>query len=510
MLNMSKKSLFLWAFIFLKFAIHLFLIHPEYELQRDEFLHLDLGKHLAWGYTSVPPVTSWIAYLILLLGNGVFWVKFFPALFGVLTMVTVWKITEELKGGLFALVLGATAVTFSVIFRLNTLFQPNSLDVLCWTLLYFTLIKYINSNNSKWIWASAIVFALGFLNKYSIAFLVLGIFPALLLTEHRKWFTQRNFYLAVLVALLLISPNLIWQYQHDFPVFKHMEELRSTQLINVNRLDFIKEQLLYFSGALFMIGFASIAFYIYPPFKKYRFIPLSTIFTLILFGYFKAKGYYAIGLYPVLLGFGAIYLEHLLNSSWKLYLRPVAVLIPVLVFMLALNIGYPIYPPAVIANNPDLYLKFGMLRWEDGKDHQLPQDYADMLGWKELAAKVDRVYGQIKDKKHTLVICDNYGLAGAINYYSKYKDIAAVSFNADYKYWFNLNEDITTVISVKCADNEDIENKGDHTLFKKIVLAGKIENSFAREKGTCIFLMTNPTTSINNVLKERLASKAYD
>ena len=460
---LSKKSFWLWAFIILKFSIQLFLIHPEYELQRDEFLHLDLGKHLAWGYTSVPPVTSWIAYLILMLGNSVFWIKFFPALFGVLTMVTVWKITEELKGGLFALTLGAVAVTFSALFRLNTLFQPNSPDVLCWTLLYYTLIKYLNTSNRKWLWALAVVFAVGFLNKYSIAFLVAGLFPAILLTENRKWLGQKNLYLAMGLAFLLILPNLIWQYQHDFVVFKHMEELRSTQLVNVNRLDFIKDQLLYFLGGLFIILSALYGFIAYPPFKKYRFIPLSTLFTLLLFIYFRAKSYYAIGLYPVLLGFGAVYLEHLLSHHWQRYLRPVAFIIPLLLFIPVLRIAFPIYPPAEIVARHDLYLKYGMLRWEDGKDHDLPQDFADMLGWKELARKVDAVYGQVKDKKNTLVICDNYGLAGAINYYSKYKDIAAVSFNADYRYWFNLQADITTVISVKTAHNEDLENKGDHT-----------------------------------------------
>ena len=506
---MSKKSLFLWTFILLKFAIQLFLIHPIYDLQRDEYLHLDLGKHLALGYTSVPPVTSWIAYLILMLGNSVFWIKFFPALFGVLTMVTVWKITAELKGGLFALILGATAVTFSVLFRLNTLFQANSLDVLCWTLLYYTLLKYVNTNNRNWLWALAAVFAIGFLNKYSLAFLVAGLFPAILFTEHRKWLGQKNFHLAIVLALVLISPNLIWQYQHDFPVLKHMEELRITQLVNVNRLDFVKDQLLYFMGGLFIIALALFAFVAYPPFKKYRFIPLSTLFTLLLFIYFRAKSYYAIGLYPVLLAFGAVYLDRLLSSGWKVNLRPVAIVIPLILFIPVLRIAFPIYPPAEIAAQRDLYQKCGMLRWEDGKDHELPQDFADMLGWKELAHKVDLVYSQVKDKKHTLVICDNYGLAGAINYYSKHKGMAAVSFHADYKYWFDLKDDISTVISVKTAHNEDIENKGDSLLFEKIILAGKIENPFARESGTCIFLMTGPKTSINAIIKERLALQAY-
>lgn len=257
---MPKKSLILCAFVLLKFTIQYFLIHPVFDLQRDEYLHLDLGKHLAWGYTSVPPVTSWISTIILWLGNSVFWVKFFPALFGALTLVAVWKIIEELKGGLFALILGATAVTFSVLFRLNTLFQPNSLDVLCWTLLYYTLIKYINTSNMKWLWALAVIFAIGFLNKYSIVFLAAGLFPALLLTEHRTLFTQRSVYISAALVLLLISPNLYWQYQHDFLVFKHMEELRRTQLVNVNRLDFLKRagyvflwQLVCFTGCPYSV-----------------------------------------------------------------------------------------------------------------------------------------------------------------------------------------------------------------------------------------------------------------
>lgn len=61
----------------------------------------------------------------------------------------------------------------------------------------------------------------------------------------------------------------------------------------------------------------------------------------------------------------------------------------------------------------------GMLRWEDGKDHQLPQDFADMLGWKELARKTDSLYALLPNQKETIILCDNYGQAGAINFYSK-------------------------------------------------------------------------------------------
>jgi 4-amino-4-deoxy-L-arabinose transferase-like glycosyltransferase len=109
--------------------------------------------------------------LYFLLGGGVFWVKFFPALFGALTLFLVWKSIEQLKGNLFALCLGATGVLISALLRLNMLYQPNSFDVLCWTGFYFAIISYVTTENRKWLYYAAIIFALGFLNKYNIIFL---------------------------------------------------------------------------------------------------------------------------------------------------------------------------------------------------------------------------------------------------------------------------------------------------------------------------------------------------
>src|SRR5690606_15878169 len=119
---------------------------------------------------------------------------------------------------LFALILGATCMLFSVLLRLNTLFQPNSLDVLCWVTFCFVIIKVINSGDRKWFIAGAVVFAIGFLNKYNMAFLIAGIFPAILLTRQRQLLYTRSFGISFFIALLVILPNLLWQYNHGFPV----------------------------------------------------------------------------------------------------------------------------------------------------------------------------------------------------------------------------------------------------------------------------------------------------
>ena len=314
---MTKKVLILVGFIVLKFLIQYTLISPEYDLQRDEFLHLDLGHHLSWGYLSVPPLTSWISRIIYLLGNSVFWVKFFPSLFGALTILVVWKAIEELKGNFFALILGATCVLFSALLRLNTLYQPNSFDVLSWTIFYFIIIKYFNSGKPKWLFVAAIVFAFGFLNKYNIVFLVIAMIPAVLLTKHRKVFGKNELYIAILLGLVLIAPNLFWQYNNSFPIIHHLNELADTQLVNVDRLGFLKSQVFFFIGSLFVIISALYALLFYKPFRKYKPFFWTFFFTLIAFLYFKAKDYYAIGLYPIYISFGSVFLANIINKGWK-------------------------------------------------------------------------------------------------------------------------------------------------------------------------------------------------
>lgn len=509
---MSKKTLILSLFILVKIILQYFLINPVYDLHRDEYLHLDQAKHLAWGFESVPPFTSWISWIILQFGNGFFWIKFFPALFGALTIVVIWKAIEELKGNLFSLILGSAAITFSVLFRLNMLYQPNSFDVLCWTFLYFSFIKYIHTYNKKWLWVGAITFAIGFLNKYNIVFLLLGLLPAILLTEHRKIFRDKKFYFAIAIAALLILPNLVWQYQNGFPVVYHLKTLAATQLVNVNRADFLKEQVLFFIGSFFILIAAFISFFVYPRFKKYRVFGLAFLFTLLIFLYFKAKAYYAIGLYPIYISFGAVYLGHKLQVGWIRHLRPVAILVVIIFFIPFFRIAFPIPGPEATIKDGALLKKFGALRWEDGKDHSLPQDYADMLGWSELARKTDSVYNSIEDKKHTLVLCDNYGQAGAINYYSKHKDINAVSMNADYINWFPPLDkiEIKNVILIQSADDTDKERKKERPLFKTVTTIGEIENVYAREKGTTIYLLKDATADINKILKQDISDAKSD
>ncbi|MCR5887276.1 glycosyltransferase family 39 protein [Hymenobacter sp. J193] len=490
----------------LRMAAQYQLTHPSYQLHRDEYLHLDQANHLAWGYISLPPLTSWVAWLVQALGNSEFWVHFFPALFGVFTLALVWALVHELGGGLYAKLLAAGAVLFSALLRINLLFQPNSFDVLAWTAATYCLVRYLRTERLGWMLGVGAALGLGLLNKYNIVFWAAGIAPALLLSKHRaRVFGRRAMYLAAGLALLIFLPNLLWQVQHNFPVVWHMQELKRTQLVNVQPADFLKSQLLFFLNSLWLLVAAGVGLARWPALRPYRFLGWSVLLTLAIFLALRAKDYYAIGLYPPLLAVGAVYMEHLLQAGRWRYLRPVLPLVQALLFIPMLRVAFPLQPPAALQRRAADFEALGLLRWEDGRNHPLPQDFADMLGWREMADQATRAYQLLPDslRAHTLVLCDNYGQTGAINYYAAGRLPPAVSFNADYVYWFPDLRSVQAIVLVS-EDGPDAED-GAH--FRQVRLIGRVTEPLAREHATRVLLLIGPDKAIITKLQQRLKDR---
>lgn len=305
------------------------------------------------------------------------------------------------------------------------------------------------------------------------------------------------------LAFLAVFPNLLWQVHNNFPVIHHLQELSETQLVNVNRWDFLLTQLLFFPGTFLVFFFGLYALIRYVPFANYRLFFWSFFLSLGLFLLLKAKVYYTLGIYPIYFAFGSVYISVLLQNKAGKIIKPVLIVLVVLLFLPLYRLAFPTKSPQHIATHPELYRKLGLLTWEDGKEHQLPQDFADMLGWKELAAKVDSVYKRIPNPQKTLVLCDNYGQAGAINYFTK-QGIEAVSFSADYVNWFDLDTEYVNVIRI--VNSEDVEREWEEIspFFGKSVMADSITNPYAREKGTTIISFINARGNVNEKIEREL------
>jgi hypothetical protein len=144
-----------------------------------------------------------------------------------------------------------------------------------------------------------------------------------------------------------------------------------------------------------------------------------------------------------------------------------------------------------------IYRDAGLLKWEDGKEHHIQQDFADMLGWRELAYKVDSAVNSLKEKDKVLILTNNYGQAGAINFYT-INNIQAVSFNADYLNWFPVGKPIQHVIRIMEPEDDDDDpgRTQERSLCDTLILAGEITSSIARERGTKIWVMKNVNAEV--------------
>lgn len=132
-----------------------------------------------------------------------------------------------------------------------------------------------------------------------------------------------------------------------------------------------------------------------------------------------------------------------------------------------------------------------------------------MLGWKELASSVETAYNLLPKNSQTVVLCDSYGQSGTINYYTKNRNIRAVSFNDDYINWFNFEKKTDNVIRVKEFHSSADELQKTSPFFSKSFIAGTITNPLAREYKTTVFVFIRAKIDINQRLKEEIEKERW-
>ena len=505
---LNNLTLLLCLLALLKLILPFFIQNAAYEPHRDEFLYLAEGKHLAWGFMEVPPLLSLFAWLTQAMGGGFFWIKLWPSLFGALTYLFIGRMILSFGGKWFALVLAFLPFIFGVYLRMHYLFQPNFLEIFFWTQMAYGLVRYAQTKKVRGLYIAGIGLGLGMMSKYSVSFFAASLLLGLLLTKERKVLLNKHFYYAMLTGFVIFLPNLIWQYAHGFPVVYHMKELERGQLQYISPASFLIDQLLlnlpsvfiWLSG-LYWVSFARAG-------KPYRFIGWAYAFVIIILLVGHGKNYYAMGAYPILLGFGALSLERWATGRVQV-MRYVMVAFSLFIGYTFVTLSLPFLAPEKLAGyyaRTSVARKSGSLRWEDLQDHPLPQDFADMLSWKEMTQKVAKAYDSLDstEKSQTLLFCDNYGEAGALNYYGpQYHLPPAYSDNASFLYWLPDDFSKKNVFLLVTDDREEMQHAFIHQ-FASAELIDSITNPYAREYGSLIILFKGPSPIFRRAFQEKI------
>jgi hypothetical protein len=471
---------------------------------RDELLYFSLGQHLSAGYASVPPFIGFMAWIMInTLGYSLLSARLLPMIFSGVMVVVVACISRELKGKQYAQVLAAIAFIVAP-FNLRTyfLFMPVGFDFFFWSIVILILLRWINTANDRYLLLMGLAAGLGMLNKYLVAVEFLAILLTFTVSSYRSMFTKKYFYFAILMALLVFSPNLIWQLKNNLPVLTHMHALHDSQLVHVNRITFFTDQIFSGSMAMLLIIPGLIFTLLSASMRPYRPLLIASLLAVLILALLRGKSYYTLGLFPFWIAAGGVYWE---SRTSRTFTRLSLPLVLVIFTLPALPYGLPVFKPAGLVeyfSGAKKAIGFdAALRWETGRIHSLPQDYADMLGWDEMAAITSKAYEQVSDKTACMIYAENYGEAGAVMVLGKkYGLPEPVCFSESFWYWFprNPSHEITEIIYINDELGDDIRG-----LFADCRLIGQVTDTLAREYGTEVWLCKNPRSGFNEFWKKR-------
>ena len=240
----EKKLLYCGLFLWL--VINLFQALFT-EIHEDEAYYALFGEHLAWGYFDHPPMVALSTYLSSLLFSGTLGVRFFTVVASCLTLLIVWRIAsaDDVGGSscLLYFVLACSVVMFNLYGFVTT---PDAGLLLFSALFLFVYQRFCSEPSWKNALLMGLLMALMVYSKYH-AFLLLG----LIVLSNLHLLRDGKFWVACLVALVLLMPHIFWQIHADFPSLKYHLSQRSEPFRWSYFLEYLPNQLLVFNPFTF-------------------------------------------------------------------------------------------------------------------------------------------------------------------------------------------------------------------------------------------------------------------
>jgi hypothetical protein len=476
-------------------AIHLLInAFGGYGLFRDELYYLSCSKRLDWGYVDQPSFSLIIlAVSRLIFGESLFAVRLVPALTGGAVVFLTGLIAREMKGSRWAIGLAMLASLMSPHYLAwGGFYSMNVFELFFWALTAYILIRLINSADGKYWYLLGLASGLGVLNKLGILWFIAGIAIGILFSPgERRWLTKKEPYLAAGIIALFMLPYLIWNLQHNFATLEFIRNASQDKYGSITPLDFLAGQLLLsnpLSLPLWVAGLISLL--IARRTKGYRILGIAYLVAaaiLLVNGHSKAE--YLAPAYSMLFAAGAATFGRRLEAGKTKWLKVAYPMVLIITGILLAPFAVPVLPvEKYLAYQRTLGVQQQSV--EGLELQELPQFYADMFGWEELAKTVSDVYLGLPEEERgkTVVYARNYGRASALEYYGKkYPLPTVVSPHNSWWYW-GVDEmttgRYTTIIIVGGNIQDHLESAGD----VRIVATHRSQYSMPYENNLPIFV----------------------
>lgn len=474
----------------------------------DEFYYIACSKRLAFGYVDHPPLSIFVLALNRwLFGDSIPSLRFLPALAASATVFMTGLMARRLGGTRVSIVIAAlAAIAMPVSMLMGSFYSMNAFEPLIWSIILYFIIKLVQEENPKYFLAIGLLMGIGLEIKHTMVLYGMALIIGMVLTTTRRFLWNRWVLYGIVGCFLLLAPNLIWQYLHEFPSLEFYRNAMVYKNIPTGPLKVVFTQILFTNPLAFPLWIIGLIYCLFSgEGKKYRFLGMAYLFLLIVMVLSQSSRPDRISaMYTFLFASGAVAVEKF---------RPPAVKRLVIMLMLILLIGggmvfAPIFSPLLSPQITTKYVSaFGLsFSVEKGKTEPLPQWIADRLGWRDLASEVARVYHSLspEEQRNSIIVSSNYGEAGALELYGPGFGLPQVfATHNNYHLWGPPSDSFKTYIAV-LVERDDLENN-----FDSVTDAGlqTCEYCTRPQRRIPIYLARGPRFSIT---KEWPKFKHYD
>lgn len=447
-MNRQTKIIIL-IFCIIKLSLHI-IADAHSGFQGDELLHIQTGNHLAFGYMEFPPLIAVFAFIQNLFhSHSVFVYHIFAHLASIGIIIFTAKTTLELGGKNKAVFFVLLAIIIAPGFdRSQQLFQPVVFSQFFWVLSFYYLTRFIKLMDKKSLWLLTFSCIFGLMSKYDATFFIFGLIALLFFSSTRNALIKNKFWWNILVALVCILPNFLWQVANDFPVLQMFGRLYQTQLDEISRLSNTSGILMDINPIVALLLFLPGIYYMIIAKNKTLIYPLAISialsFCFLLFQ--NGKSYYYFPLALTVLPFGAIFLEQILLKKKKWAIYPVTILM--IIGCILIPFGMPVY---TFNRYLEKIYPFEKNQIEGGKYGVKYDEYYSTEKWKSTMQDLKSVYDSLpqEEQKNCLIWGKHYGQAGAVDLFrDQYNLPESFSFHGSFYSWTPTGPMPQTIIAL--------------------------------------------------------------
>ena len=399
MLKENKKIFLLIGF----FTLIRLAVSPFFGLGVDEAHYVLYAKFLDWSYVDHPPLVGWVhAPFFYLLGTNEFLARLPAILLFAATSycayLFVLRVTKSIQMSLLAVL----ALNCSFILNvMGLMLLPDSLLLLFVFLLIFIAEKIAREKKPLDFILLGILLGLMGLAKYTSILLVPPLIIFFLLKRRYDIIFSPYMFLAALVALIMITPVIYWNINHDFISFRYQGShiFGSLATSFKNFIESLAAQFGAYSPFLFIIAF-------YGFFRVLRsandYLRLSVLFgaTIIVFFLITSLSERTLPHWP-----GIFYVLFIPIGSYNLYLAKEKWKRNYLYLSIGLSLVLMLFAYTEVAGK---FFKY--------PDYKSP--FRDIYGFSQIAGQADIILKNDKTTAHKAIGVSNWTMGSRTMYYS--------------------------------------------------------------------------------------------